>query len=251
MSVVEHGKQLLDEEKAMKLSARLPRDDTDATLMRFDGVRGQRYTEIFLIAPAETGELIGSVYNTAGLNSPVGSGDTCPQPLLDQLDMQALADEYGAAAAVKNGPRLSCLDWLEAMVGSERDFHGLKARWIMWLDVPKGLGHQQEMAYNPITGKRDTQFGINKGSPAFILDDPDGNAWVMKSVSLIIDPQQTYEAMKHLGKRLHLPPGWSFRSVVLEEDLVLTPENGTARILQDEVGNTYDRVGGPFSNYKP
>jgi hypothetical protein len=39
--------------------------------------------------------------------------------------------------------------------------------------------------------------------------------------------------------------------VTLDQDLVLTPDNGTARILQDDVGNTYDRVGGPFSNYKP
>jgi len=29
------------------------------------------------------------------------------------------------------------------------------------------------------------------------------------------------------------------------------PENGTARILQDEVGSAYDRVGGPSSNYQP
>jgi hypothetical protein len=73
----------------------------------------------------------------------------------------------------------------------------------------------------------------------------------MKSVSLILDPTQTYESMTGLGARLHLPAGWSFRPVTLDQDLVLTPDNGTARILQDDVGNTYDRVGGPFSNYKP
>jgi hypothetical protein len=235
----------------MNLSTGLPQDDIDATLMRFDGIRGQRYTEIIPIAPAETGELIGSIYNTIGLNSPNGSGDTCPQPLLDGLDMQAIADEYHAASAFKNGPRLWCLDWLEVIVGRERNFNGLKARWVMWLDVPKELGHQEDLAFKQMTGKRDTQFGINKGSQAFILDDSDGDAWVMKSVSLILDPQQTYESMKDLGARLHPPPGWSFRSVVLEEDLILTPEDGTARILQDELGNTYDRVGGPFSNYKP
>ena len=52
----------------MKLSTKLPSDDTDATLMPFDDIRGQRYTEIFLIAPAETGELVGAIYNTLGLN---------------------------------------------------------------------------------------------------------------------------------------------------------------------------------------
>ena len=40
-------------------------------------------------------------------------------------------------------------------------------------------------------------------------------------------------------------------AALLEQDLVLTPDNGTAHITQDELGNTYDRVGGPYSNYKP
>ena len=31
------------------VSAELPQDDTDAKLMRFENVRGQRYAEIFLI----------------------------------------------------------------------------------------------------------------------------------------------------------------------------------------------------------
>jgi hypothetical protein len=57
--------------------AKLPQDDTDAKLMRFEGIRGQRYTEIFLIdADGSTGQLIGGVYNTVGLNDPDGSGDT-------------------------------------------------------------------------------------------------------------------------------------------------------------------------------
>ncbi|HEX2551102.1 MAG TPA: hypothetical protein VHK64_05875 [Nocardioidaceae bacterium] len=235
----------------MKLSTKLPQDDTDATLMRFDHVRRERYTEIFLIAPADTGELVGAIYNTIGLNSASSPGDTSPQALLDKVDLQAIAHQYGVTGAFKNGPRLWCLDWIEIMVGRERDFNGLKARWVMWLDVPKNMGEQERLAYTPITGKRDTHFGIDKGSPAFILDDPDGDAWVMKSVSLILDPTQTYESMTGLGARLHLPAGWSFRPVTLDQDLALTPDNGTARILQDDVGNTYDRVGGPFSNYKP
>jgi hypothetical protein len=237
----------------MKLSTKLPPDDTDATLMRFDDIRGQRYTEIFLIAHAETGELVGAIYNTntLGLNDARSPGDTSPQALLDQVDLRATAQRYDVANAFKNGPRLWCLDWIEIMVGSERDFNGLRARWVMWLDVPKHMGGQERLAYQPITGKRDTRFGINKGSPAFVLDDPDGNAWVMKSVSLILDPTQTYAGMNELGARLHLPAGWSFRPVLLDQDLVLTPDNGTARILQDDLGDTYDRVGGPFSNYKP
>jgi hypothetical protein len=39
--------------------------------------------------------------------------------------------------------------------------------------------------------------------------------------------------------------------VVLERDLVLTPDYGDVKIAQDELDNTYDRIGGPYSNYKP
>lgn len=236
----------------MKLSATLPHDDVGAELMRFEGVRGQRYTEIFLIGGhAITKKLVGGVYNTVGLNSPGGTGDSCPQEVLDKVDVDALKEQYDVLSVFKNGPRLWCLDWVEVRTGVERDFDGLKARWVMWLDVPKEMRKHESVAYKTVHGKRDTQLGINKGSPAFILDDPDGESWVMKSASLILDPTQTYESLKDLGDRLTPPPGWKFRAVVLDQDLVLTSDNGNIKITQDELGNTYDRVGGPFSNYKP
>ncbi len=38
----------------------------------------------------------------------------------------------------------------------------------------------------------------------------------------------------------------------LEQDLILTPDkDGVAHITQDDFGNTYDRAGGPYSNFKP
>jgi hypothetical protein len=233
-----------------KLMAKLPEDDAGAKLMRFEDVRTQRYTEIFLIG-GNVFKLVGGVYNTVGLNSADGNGDTCPQEILDGVEVDALTKEHHTISAFKNGPRLWCVDWVEVMVGGERDFNGLKARWVMWLDVPKEMRKHESVAYKSIAGKRDTQIGINKGSPVFLLDDPDGNTWCMKSASLIVDPNQTYESLKDLGGRLKPAPGWKFRTRVLEEDLVLTPDSGAVKITQDELGNTYDRVGGAFSNYKP
>lgn len=236
----------------MKLSAKLPQDDQGAQLKRFEGVRGQRYTEIILIGGhAITHHLVGGVYNTIGMNDPAGTGDTCPQDVLDKVDAEDVKARCDVLGAFKNGPRLWTLDWVEANVGGERDFSGLEARWVMWLDVPKEMRKHESVAYKPITGKRDTQLGINKGSPAFLLDDPDGESWCMKSASLILDPSQTYDSLKDLGSRLNLPPGWNFRSLILDQDLVLTPDNGAAKITQDDLGNTYDRVGGAYSNYKP
>ena len=234
------------------LSAKLPHDDADAKLMRFENIRGQRYTEIFLIGGhAIIHDINAGIYNTIGLNDPSRTGDTTPQPVLDQVDVETLTRQYDILSAFKNGPRLWSLDWAEVMVGRERDFMGLKARWVMWLDVPKEFRKHESVAYKVINGKRDTQFGINTGSRAFILDDPDGNSWVMKSASLIVDPSQTYESLEDLGGRLQPPSGWKFRTLVLQQDLVLTPDSGAARITQDELGNTYDRVGGQYSNYRP
>ena len=234
----------------MKLHAKLPKDDAGATFMRFDGVLGQRYTEIFIIGGNPL-HVVAGVYNTLGLNDPDQTGDTCPQAMLDAVDVDALTKEHHAMGAFKNGPRLWSLDWIEATVGAEREFNGLKARWVTWLEVPKEMRKHQSVAYKQIHVKRDTKFGINAGSPAFLLDDPEGNTWCMKSASLIVDPHQTFESLKDLGSRLNPAPGWTFRTVGLEHDLVLTPDDGAAQITQDELGNTYDRVGGAFSNYGP
>ena len=235
-------------------SKELPQDDAGATLKRYDGVRGQRYTEIFLIGGNPiTKELKGGVYNTIGLNSETGTGDSSPQALLDKVDVKALKTQYDVLGAFKNGPRLWTLDWLEVVIGAERDFNGLKARWVNWLELPKGVDlHKQGGAsYQKITVKRNTKFGFNQGTRIYILDDPEGNPWVMKSASLIFDPNQKYEDLENLGSKLKPAAGWKFRTVVLEQDLVLTPDNGTAHITQDDVGNTYDRAGGPYSNFKP
>ena len=230
----------------------LPPDDARAKPMRFENVRGQRYTEIFLIGGNPiTKDLKGGVYNTLGLNSPSGTGDSTPQALLDKVDPDALKKQFGVLSVYKNGPRLWTLDWVEVKAGQERDFNGLKARWVTWLDVPKEMVNHESVAYKLIGVKRDTRFGINKGSPTFILDDPQGHSWVMKSASLIVDHNQTYDSLKDLGNRLKLAPGWKFRTVALDRDLILTPDNGAALINQDELGTTYDRVGGNYSNFNP
>lgn len=231
----------------------VPKDDEGAKKIKFKGINGNRYTEIFLISGnPETKELKGGVYQTIGLNDPKGIGDTAPAKILDKMDMKALAEEYGIVTTYKNGPRLWTLDWLVVAVGKQRNFQGLDARWVMWLDVPENLGGpQSEMAYKAIHGKRDSQMGINKGTRVYLLDDPEGNTYCMKSASQILFPDQTYESLKDLGSRLTAAPGWKFRTKILEKDLVFTPDKGRAIICQDDFGNTYDRVGGPFSNYKP
>ena len=125
-----------------------------------------------------TKNLKGGVYNTVGLNSSTSTGDSSPQALLDKVDVKALKTQYDVLGVFKNGPRLWTLDWVDVVLGTERDFNGLKARWVNWLNVPKGvdLHKKGDAAYKNITVERNTAFGFNKGKPIFILDDPGGQS---------------------------------------------------------------------------
>lgn len=193
------------------------------------------------------------VYNTTGLNgaNPSGGGDSSPAAILDKIDMEKVKEDNGALSTVKNGPRLWTIDNLGAKFGTERDFQGLKARWVMWFPIPAAIREGKDLSYAIMDAHRDTSMGINKGSRVYILDDPHGTSFVMKSASLIVDPNQKFDDLKDLGSRLKLPPGWKFRTLILDQDLVFMTDNGATNITQDEIGNTYDRVGGVYSNFKP
>jgi hypothetical protein len=236
-----------------KLVVTLPNDGAEAKLNNFKGTYGHRYTEMFQIGGnAITKNLAANVYNTWGLNGGDTTGDSCPPALLDKIDVKEMAKKFGMLAVFKNGPRIWTLDWIEVQMGKEVDFGGMKTRWVNWLDL-RGLSTEPGAAnYKKITVTRHTRFGFNKGTRISVLDDPEGNPWVMKSFSLITHPDQKFEDIATLGSRLKPAAGWKFRSVVLEQDLILTPDkDGVAHITQDDFGNTYDRAGGPYSNFKP
>lgn len=232
----------------------LPPDNAQLTELKWDGLMGNRYTEILLVfGNALKHEFTAGVYNTTGLNGakPNGDGDNSPAAILDKIDMKKVQKDNGALSTVKNGARLWTVDHIGAKVGKERDFQGLKARWVMWFPIPDAIREHKDLSYSIMTAHRDTTMGINKGSRVYILDDPQGTSFVMKSASLIVDPNQKFEDLKDLGSRLKLPAGWKFRTLILEQDLEFMTDNGTTNITQDDLGNTYDRTGGPYSNYKP
>jgi hypothetical protein len=232
----------------------VPKDDAQTKEMGFQSLMGSRYTEILLVfGNALTGNFTAGVYNTLGLNgaNPAGGGDSTPAGIVDKIDMKKVKEDNGALSTVKNGPRLWTVDHIGVKTGKVRDFQGLNAHWVMWFPIPKELLEGKELSYAVMHARRDTSMGIRKGSRAYILDDPQGTSWVMKSASLIKDPNQKFENLKDLGSRLKVPAGWKFRSPILEQDLVFMTDSGNTQITQDELGNTYDRVGGAFSNYKP
>ena len=229
-----------------------PADDAQLTHMEFDGLMGTRYTEFLIVwgNPLKK-EFVAGVYNTVGLNSPEGKVDSSPQDKLDKVNLKQVEDEMEALSHVLNGPRLWTIDHLGVNAGKKRDFQGLEANWVMWFPIPDEIREGKDLSYAIMPALRDTAMTIWKGSRVYILDDPDGNSFVMKSASLIKDPDQKFEDLKDLGSRLKLAEGWKFRTRVLEQELVFKTKDGKSFIVQDDIGNTYDRVGGPYSNYKP
>ena len=229
-----------------------PADDVQLTRMQHDGLMGQRYTEFLIVwgSPMKK-EFVAGVYNTVGLNTPDGKGDTTPQDKLDKVDMDKAADDLDALSYVLNGPRMWTIDHLGVSAGKKRDFQGLEAHWVMWFPIPDEIREGVDLSYYIMPALRDTDMTIWKGSRVYILDDPEGNSFVMKSASMIKDPDQKFEDLKDLGSRLNLAEGWKFRTKVLDQELVFMTKEGKSFIVQDDIGNTYDRVGGPYSNYRP
>lgn len=234
--------------------ANLPNDGTNAKLAHLRNIHETRYCEIFVVGGnVLAGDLKANVYNTTGYNNTGNVKDTAPEALLAKLDMNAIKKQYHALGAALNGPKLWQLDWINVPSGTVRDFNGLKAPWVAELNL-KGVNmkDKSKMSYRPVTIARKSAFGYNKGTRVFLMDDPEGNTWIMKGMELGLGSKKTYQSIVgSIDTDRKLPPGWKGRSKVLDKDLILIPKTGIATITSDSLFNVYDKTGPGYSNYKP
>jgi hypothetical protein len=86
-------------------------------------------------------------------------------------------------------------------------------------------------------------FFFDAGKPVHELVDPGGIAYVMRAYCVGVDPTLTEGDLGALGERLALPEGWSFRTRVLDEELVVDTTATIATVVQDELENTYTLPG--------
>jgi len=230
-------------------------DGADAKFDRVDNVHQVRFVEIFLVGRvASTGDVVAAVYNTMYTDQGIPeSKDTSPQALLEGLDLDHIQKEYGVLGASLNGPKLCLPDWVEIDVGAERDFNGLAAVWVAQLNMGDNASVDEVAPYTPQTIARDSGLGWNKGRTVILLDDAEGNTWIMKGFELGLEPKYTYDEFLAAlpGVYQNLPEGWKVRVKTLEEDLIEIPEGGVATIMPDEFFNVYDKTGPGMTNYKP
>jgi hypothetical protein len=240
-----------------KLVVTLPNDGADPKPAHYENLNRVRFIEIFVVGGnGITGNMLINVYNTIGAPGfdPKTNKDSSPQAWVEGVKTDEIKKQFDSLGAAINGPKLLMLDWMDLPNGVKQDFNGKKVPWVGLLhltkDEVKELG---KFHYKPTTIERKSKFGINKGTLAFLIDDANGNTWVMKGFQQGMKPAYTFEefAADASSRFKMLPPGWKVRTKVLDQDLVLVPETGIAAIMPDEFFNVYDRTGPGYSNYKP
>lgn len=225
-----------------------PNDGDHATLVTLTELRGVRYMEFMLVGSVPVdGAFMGTTYNTTPYNRTAGSKDSAPQAIVDKLNPAELAKQNKVAKVWLNPPRQWLLDNIDIEAGNVRDFGGLKAGWCAVMAMPKG----EWAPWTTTTIARKSKFSFNKGTAVYLVDDPDGTTYIMKSVSPSVDKTNTLENISTIESRLKLPAGWKYRTAVIDQELVLIPTSGVATILKDSLDDVYDKVGPGYSNFKP
>lgn len=198
-------------------------------------IRGERYCEFLLVTPTGAG-LVAEVYATFPLNN-------CPAELWDTADTSEVAASAGVPLAVANGPRYWLIDAVSRVTTDDivrRDLGGLAMN--RYATVAIADLQLAEQRYTAQSVDRQAIMTFVAGSEIYVLVAPDGNQYAMQSFSQQVDAGLTETDLASLGDRLNLPAGWRYEVRVLTEDLVIDFGGQPARVLQDELQNSYSLI---------
>lgn len=204
-------------------------EDRVVTPHTFEDTRDQRFGEILVVFEDRA-----EIYNTTGLND-------CPAELWDSMDLEKVREEHGARLIQLNGPHYWMMDTMGASFGETKSFGGIEARWGATVDPALLAGSTKgARPYTVFNPKKTQKMVYKKGKPVFELVDPDGHSYVLQAR----EDEFPIETLGDLGSRMtQLPEGWSYRSRILEEDLVLDlgPDE-TIYGVGDEFRQYYTRI---------
>jgi hypothetical protein len=197
-----------------------------------DDVRGVRYGEV-IAAFRRDGGFEAEVFGTQFLND-------CPQNLWDGLNAAVLAEEMGASVVKLNGPRHWLIDGIgskvDAMAPVLRDFNGLLMRRLAVINLGDSPGTSP---YTEVQVDRGAIFFFDAGKPVYELVSPAGLGYIMQALCIGVDPRMSADNLVTLGDRLTMPEGWSYRTRILDEELIVDTTATVATVLQDEFENSY------------
>jgi hypothetical protein len=146
----------------------------------------------------------------------------------------------GAIVVKLNGPRYWVLDGLGAKTDTIEPvmklFGGIMMRRIAVVDLGT---NPRQVPYTERLVDRGAIFFFDAGKRVYELVNGEGTAYVMQAYCVGIDASLTEESLFNLGDRLDLPEGWTYRTRILDEELVVDTSNHVATVLQDEFENSY------------
>jgi hypothetical protein len=211
--------------------------------------RGYQFCEVAPIYGTSKGNAVANFYNPTGI-------DHCTPEQFAQLDAEKITKEMGARQTHLNPSRQWVFDEVSVYeVGEVRQFGPVKFAWMAVVGVEAMEAAVGEGHYHPVQIHRNNTFVFKKGTPVYLLDTPDGRVLVMQSWTNFVNKGLTMETLKDLGSQFkQLPPGWKFRTKVLDRDLTVAPPppNRLAWVTQDEFQNTYQGCGYDAAcNYTP
>ena len=193
------------------------------TMQPLPNSRGYQYCELVFIYSDKGSD----IYST----SPLAQADL---DWWENLDVEALAREFGAASVYKNGPQWWSMDEVGVMASQPVPVAGVNM--VFGAHLPPGtLKIAKYTVFNPAKFQNLTW---NAGKPVYQLVDPDGHTYILQGHKI---PEEKLAA---LGERFEkLPQGWKYRTKVLDEDLVmnLTPKEPIPSV-QDEFDQIYIRI---------
>lgn len=193
------------------------------TLQTLPDSRGYQYCELVF----DYGHIGNDIYST----SPLAESSL---DWWDNLDLDALAREFGAEAVYKNGPQWWSMDEVGVMASDPVRVAGVDM--VFGAHLPPGtMAIPKYAVFSPA---KTQNLAWKAGKPVYQLDDRDGHVYVLQGHKV---PQ---DSLAKLGDQFkELPEGWKFRVSVLTEDLVmnLTPKEPIPSV-QDEFNQIYIRV---------
>ena len=173
--------------------------------IHIEEMRGYRFCEVGLITGTSEDNAIANIWNTTGACEPT------PEQF-EALDAGAIANANGALRTWLNPVRRWMFDRLEVReAGDDRTFGGITGTWMGVAGAATLLHATVQGSYYPGYVYRNNTFIFNSGSEVYLLDAPDGEVFVMQSVTSHWDPTLSEDNLAQLAepgrppRRLGLP----------------------------------------------
>jgi len=198
----------------------------------YSNLEGKRYCEVLVVQRGRS-DFIADVYSSFPINP-------CPQNEWKALDAKAIASVDGGLAVILNGPRFWLMDSMSRyLVGEQAVTTTKMGRITMHQTATAQFGSLHPWPYSPQAVHRAATFSYQSGQQIYELTNPTERRWVMESWSQGVDPTLQEPDLGSLGNKLSLPPGWSYSTRRLATPLVISSMRSDAKVLQDNLANSY------------